>query len=80
MKFYGSPQIIGRACVVGKDGEPKSLGDKIVTIIASKDDSNSFEGTITIDISDHPKPGQNLTVDVSLPELLAAIGVAAVNR
>lgn len=80
MKYYASPQVIGRLRIVDDQGEDHALQDKIVTVIANKDGSNSFEGTVSIDIPDYPKKGGNLVLDVSLPEILAAIGTAALNR
>ena len=80
MKFYGNPQFIATARVVDKNGNDKVLGDKIVNVQAVMDDGNSFEGTIQIDVHDFPEKGKNLILDVSLPELLQAIGSAAINR
>ena len=80
MKYYSTPQVVGRLRIVDSDGNDFYLADKIVTVAGTKDDGGSFEGTISIDIPDYPKKGSNLVLDVSLPEILAAIGVAAINR
>lgn len=80
MKFYSTPQQIGRVRIVDAEGNDLSLGDKIITLSAQKDSSSSFEGTLTIDVPDYPKKGQNLCIDVSLPEHLAAVGLAAINH
>ena len=79
MKFYATPQLIAQARIVDANGEDKCLGDKIVNLMALKDESRSFEGTIQIDLHDYPQKGKNLILEVSMPELLAAIGSAAIN-
>lgn len=80
MKFYSSPQLIAQARIVDRNGNDKTLGDKIVNFVATKNEGPSFEGTIQIDVHDYPENGKNLILDVSLPELLQAIGSAAINR
>jgi hypothetical protein len=76
-KYKTCPEIIAQLRTVNRDGEDNQLGDK-VTGIQVKQDKNNDGGLVQIDVRDF-KRGENLVVEIELPELMAALAMATLN-
>ena len=79
MQFPSTPEVIVAVNALTKRGRERHYGDRIAGV-SVKQPHHAREGFVQIDIRAFDGATTNLTVRVGLPELLAAIASAAINR
>jgi hypothetical protein len=76
-KYPKCPDVIADLRGVNRDGDDTGMGARIVGIQILRDSRNQ-NSIAQIDIRDF-KPGENLIVEIELPELAAALSLATLH-
>ncbi len=80
-KYPNTPEVIGRVSEINGDGEDRTVGERIVTIQVLFGKGQHRDGTAQIDVSGWGKKGAgNLLIEIPLPEFVAALSCATLNR
>ncbi len=81
MRYLESPEIISHVRTVNSEGDDFHIGDRVLGVQVKMDDGISRDGTVQLDLRDFDRKRQdNLVIEVSLPDLMAAITTATLNR
>ncbi len=81
MRYLETPEIISHVRTVDSNGDDGHIGDRILGVHVNMDDSLSREGTVQLDLRDFdPKKRESLVIEISLPDLMAALTTATLHR
>lgn len=79
MSYQNNPEIVADARLVDKDGNDNFVGDRVcgVEVFQNKDRPHGF---VQLDFKNWDNKNINLIIEMDLPEFIAAIIRATLNR
>jgi len=79
MSYQNNPELVAGCNFVGKQGKDDCIGDRVCGVAVFQNKNRPF-GFIQLDFRDWDGKNTNLVIEMDLPEFIAAISRATLNR
>lgn len=80
MRYPANPELVVSTEIIDQEGDGRLNSDRVAAIAVSIGNKMDQNGQLQLEIRDYPKKGEILVIRASLPDVMAAITSATLNR